>query len=126
LDELEALRLADLLGLYHAEAAASMGISSTTFGRLLEGARRKVAEALIQGKRIRFGGGEVVLAADEALACDDCGHPVAGSRRQQRPPACPACRSRKLRPLPPVPSVPGRGRCCRRRSRRSAEQGETR
>ena len=31
LDELEALRLADLEGLYHEEAAARMGVSRATF-----------------------------------------------------------------------------------------------
>ena len=47
LDELEAIRLADLEGLYHDAAAERMGISRPTFGRLVAGARRKVAEALL-------------------------------------------------------------------------------
>lgn len=50
LPELEALRLADLEGLYQEEAARRMGVSRATFGRILEGARRKVAEALVTGK----------------------------------------------------------------------------
>lgn len=52
LDELEAIRLADFLGLYHEEAAEKMGVSRATFGRILAEARKKVAEALIFGKRL--------------------------------------------------------------------------
>jgi predicted DNA-binding protein (UPF0251 family) len=54
LDELEAIRLADYQGLYHEEAAAKMEISRATFGRVLDGARRKVAEAILQGKALRI------------------------------------------------------------------------
>lgn len=56
-DELEALRLGDLEGLYHEEAAGKMGVSRQTFGRIIEGARRKVAEALVDGKALRIEGG---------------------------------------------------------------------
>lgn len=54
LDELEALRLADVLGLYHDSAASQMGVSRQTFGRILEAARLKVADALINGKAIKI------------------------------------------------------------------------
>lgn len=60
LDELEALRLADLLGLYQEQAAAEMGISRATFARIVESARRKVADALIAGKALRLEGGPVI------------------------------------------------------------------
>ncbi|MBC7218059.1 MAG: DUF134 domain-containing protein [Candidatus Caldatribacterium sp.] len=59
LDELEAIRLSDLEGLYQEEAAQRMGISRPTFGRILEAARRKVAEALVLGKTLRIEGGPV-------------------------------------------------------------------
>lgn len=61
-DELEALRLADLEGLYHDGAAGRMGVSRATFGRIVETARRKVAEALVLGKALRIGGGVVAWA----------------------------------------------------------------
>ena len=53
-DELESLRLADLEGLYQEEAAERMGISRPTFARLVEAARRKVADALVNGRAIRL------------------------------------------------------------------------
>lgn len=60
LDELEALRLADLEGLYQEEAAGRMQVSRPTFARIVEAARRKVADALIHGKALRLEGGSVI------------------------------------------------------------------
>ncbi len=54
LDELEAMRLADDEGLYHEDAAVKMKISRATFGRILEEARQKVADAIINGKALRI------------------------------------------------------------------------
>ena len=59
LDCLEAMRLADVEGLYHQEAAERMGISRATFGRILERGRKIVATALIEGKGLSIGGGPV-------------------------------------------------------------------
>jgi predicted DNA-binding protein (UPF0251 family)/predicted Fe-Mo cluster-binding NifX family protein len=63
-DEAEALRLADLEGLYHEAAARSMGVSRQTFGRIVESARRKVADAVLNGKALRVDEG-VVSIRDE-------------------------------------------------------------
>ncbi len=52
IDELEAIRLKDLKKLTQEEAAYKMGISQPTFHRLLTSARKKIAEALIEGKNI--------------------------------------------------------------------------
>ncbi|SEM01394.1 Predicted DNA-binding protein, UPF0251 family [Syntrophus gentianae] len=54
MDELEALRLADVEGLYHEEAALHMKVSRATFGRVLSEARHKVAEAILQGRALRI------------------------------------------------------------------------
>ena len=51
-DEVEALRLADVEGLYQEACAQRMGISRTTFSRSLAEARRKVTDALLNGKRL--------------------------------------------------------------------------
>lgn len=61
LDEFEALRLADYEGLYQEAAALRMGISRQTFGRIVESARKKVADALVNGKVLRVEGGNTVL-----------------------------------------------------------------
>lgn len=54
LDELETIRLADFEGLYHEQAAKQMNISRATFGRILEDARRKIADAIINGKALKI------------------------------------------------------------------------
>jgi predicted DNA-binding protein (UPF0251 family) len=57
-DELEAIRLVDLEGLSHEQAAEAMGVSRQTVGRVLERGRARVAEALVGGKAILIGGGQ--------------------------------------------------------------------
>jgi len=54
LDELEALRLCDLENLDQKAAAKKMGISQSTLGRTLTLARKKITEALIEGKAIKI------------------------------------------------------------------------
>jgi len=56
----EAIRLADFEGLYQEAAARSMGVSRQTFGRILEDARRAVADAIINGKSLRIEGGQII------------------------------------------------------------------
>jgi len=53
-DEIEALRLADLEGLYQERAARIMGVSRQTFGRILERVHKKVADALLNGKALKI------------------------------------------------------------------------
>jgi predicted DNA-binding protein (UPF0251 family) len=52
--EMEALSLADYEGLYHEKAAIQMKISRQTFGRILNVARKKVAECLLKGKALKI------------------------------------------------------------------------
>jgi len=54
LDEVEALRLCDLEGLDQVEAAKRMKISQATLWRILTSARKKVAQALIEGKATKI------------------------------------------------------------------------
>ncbi len=64
IEELEAIRLKDLLGLEQEECAKHMGISRPTFQRILLEVREKIASALIEGKAIRFGGGNYCLGQE--------------------------------------------------------------
>ena len=56
-EELEALRLADLEGLTQADAAGRMGVSRSTFQRIVTQARRQVALALAEGHALEIEGG---------------------------------------------------------------------
>lgn len=76
LDEVEALRLADLEGMYQEDAANSMGVSRQTFGRIVTSARGKVANALVNGKMIRMEGGYYEEVEGKVVFCSNCGTPI--------------------------------------------------
>ncbi len=61
LDELEAVKLADLEELYHEDAAKKRNISRQTFDRILIQAHKTIADALINGKAILIKGGNVKI-----------------------------------------------------------------
>jgi predicted DNA-binding protein (UPF0251 family) len=63
-DEFEAIRLADLEGLYQADAAEKMNISRQTLGRILESAHKKIADALVHGKALLIKGGPIQIITE--------------------------------------------------------------
>jgi len=65
MDEFEALRLADYMGLPQKEAAKSMHISQQTFSRVLKRAHKDIANALINGNIIKIQGGHYVISSRE-------------------------------------------------------------
>jgi predicted DNA-binding protein (UPF0251 family)/predicted Fe-Mo cluster-binding NifX family protein len=60
-EEVEAVRLKDYLGLEQEECAQNMRVSRPTFQRILVEGRAKIADALINGKSIRIEGGDYCL-----------------------------------------------------------------
>ena len=97
-DELEALRLADLEGLYQSEAAEKMNVSRQTFGRIIDAARKKVADGLVNGKMVVIEGGVVArrqklaVVEDENCVCSACGCEVGRIRGVPcRETECPEC-----------------------------------
>lgn len=58
LDELEAVRLADVLDLPQLEAAVQMDVSQPTYNRILKSAREKVARAIVEGCALRIQNGD--------------------------------------------------------------------
>jgi predicted DNA-binding protein (UPF0251 family) len=85
-EEMEAIRLKDLLGLDQEDCAERMGVSRPTFQRILVDARRKIAEVLVDGKALRIEGGSYDLAAD-AHRCPRCDF----DRLQPDTAVCPRC-----------------------------------
>lgn len=119
LDELESLRLADLLALHQEDAAAEMGVSRATFGRIVEQARRKVASALIDGSALHIERGTVIMVDNRKFRCFDCEHEWEVPHGTGHPAACPGCGSTRFQrsdaPRGPQGPKGGRGRhgCCR-------------
>jgi uncharacterized protein len=90
-DEFEAIRLADLEGLYQEQAADRMNISRQTFGRIVQAARRKVAQALAAGLALRIKGGEIELPEQRTFRCGQCEHTWAMPFGSGKPALCPEC-----------------------------------
>jgi uncharacterized protein len=110
-DEREAIRLSDLLGLSHQEAGQSMGVSRATFGRIIQRARKAVADAIINGKAINIEGGNFKMVdAARFFRCRHCSHHWEEPRGTGRPQGCPQCGCAELHrvagngdvPTPPI------------------------
>jgi len=117
LDELEAVRLADLEGLYQERAAEQMNVSRQTFGRIIESARKKVAEALVEGKAIRVEGGVIEMVSTQTFRCCGCQNRWELPSQAGRPRECPRCKEVDIEETPRGSGSPprtGRRRCCRR------------
>lgn len=92
-DEREAMRLSDLLGMSHEDAGQRMGVSRATFGRIIQHAREVVADALINGKAINVGGGHYrMVDQNRIFRCKNCGHVWEEAKGTGRPRHCPACK----------------------------------
>lgn len=70
-EEIEAVRLKDLLNLDQDECAEKMQVSRQTFQRILANARSKIARTLIEGKALRVSGGDFTRNVCEVL-CSNC------------------------------------------------------
>jgi len=102
IEEAEAIRLKDVEGLEQEECAQRMQISRPTFHRVLGPARRKLADALLNGKAIRIEGGNFEMAM-RRFRCRSDGHEwdVPFETMVTQPPsACPTCKSPDIRPAP--------------------------
>lgn len=92
LDEGEAIRLADLLNLSHEEAGRRMGVSRATFGRIVQRARKTIADALINGKAINIEGGSYKIMLEERIfMCRKCDKQWGEPQGTGRPNSCPKC-----------------------------------
>ncbi len=98
LDEYEALRLVDYEGMDQADASVHLGVSRPTCARILESARRKLAEMLVNGSALKIEGGSYRLRANR-FRCFDCGsmwETEIGAAAEENPQECPHCGSRHL------------------------------
>lgn len=107
LDEYEAFRLADYMGLSHEEASDEMEISRSTFTRLIEKARKKVASLIIDGKVLIIDGGNIHFR-ENIIQCTDCGHMFRININASIV-NCPSCNSSNLLNFA---GGFGHGRCC--------------
>jgi len=117
MDELEAIRLADLEEMYQEDAAKKMNISRQTFGNIVASAHKKIADSLVNSKALKIEGG-VVKMMERHFLCSDCKHEWASPHGAGRPNECPQCKSVNIHRAPKDRGWArnggsGRGRCRR-------------
>ena len=99
IEELEAIRLVDLKGMEQEEAANKMKISRRTLARELKSGRKKIADALLNGKAIEIKGGNFILEK-RIFLCEDCNHKWEEPPGTGRPGKCPGCGGKNLHRKP--------------------------
>lgn len=92
MDEFEAIRLADLQGMYQEDAAKKMNISRQTFGNIISSAHKKIADSLVNSKALKIEGG-VVKMMEKHFTCYDCKNEWSVAYGTARPNECPKCKS---------------------------------
>jgi len=95
-DEFEAIRLADLEGLYQDQAAEEMNVSRQTFGRIIGSAHKKIAQALVEVKALVIEGGDIEMSEAREFKCDSCQHTWEVPFGTCRPSECPECKGKNL------------------------------
>lgn len=109
MDEFEAIRLADLEGLYQERAAERMNVSRQTFGRIIESARRKVAQVLAGGLALRIEEDEIQMPEQRMFRCNQCQHTWGLPYGAGRPKECPECQTRSVSRVADREDFRGRG-----------------
>ena len=73
-DEYESVRLIDYVGLTQEGCAAQMNVARTTVQAIYDSARKKIADTLVNGRRLLIRGGSYDVCPDAAACCGkDCG-----------------------------------------------------
>jgi predicted DNA-binding protein (UPF0251 family) len=92
IEEAEAIRLKDLENLEQEQAAEHMNVSRPTFQRVLASGRKKVADALLNGKALKIEGGNFEMRPDHFKCLNGyiCEVPFKVSTNLS-PQLCPTC-----------------------------------
>lgn len=95
LEELEAMRLKDILNLSQEECAKEMNVSRQTFQLILDSARKKITESLIEGKAIKIEGGNYTRNIC-IYKCTNCGNTFE-NKIEEKIDKCPSCESTEIK-----------------------------
>jgi predicted DNA-binding protein (UPF0251 family) len=110
IEEAEAIRLKDIEGLEQDDCAQKMKVSRPTFARILLSARKKIADALLNGKAIRIEGGNYEMAVRRFRCSNGHEWEVPFEEIIKQPPElCPTCGTSDIMVLQPWRSGWGMG-----------------
>ena len=112
IDEFEAIRLKDHKGFDQSSAAKKMNVSQPTFHRIILSARKKITDALVNGKAISIKGGNYAMITERLFKCYACSHEWSEPHGTGRPNTCPKCGDTNIHRAPEDRGYarPGRGR----------------
>jgi predicted DNA-binding protein (UPF0251 family) len=84
IEEFETIRLIDHQGFDQERCAERMEVARSTVQRIYNDARKKIAESLVEGKRLKIEGGNYsVCTGDlEIKKCGHCRRPQHGKRKK--------------------------------------------
>ncbi len=94
-EEFESIKLADYENLSQEEAAKKMDVSRSTFTRIYESARKKIAKAFTESLSIIIEGGNVDFE-DNWYKCNDCQSTFRKSKILKILKRCPVCDSSNI------------------------------
>lgn len=95
LEEYETLRLIDYENMTHEQAAEKMNVSRSTVTRIYEEARKKLAQALVEGRSFFIEGGEIEIRG-EYLLCENCWNKFTVKTDLSEVINCPSCGSKAV------------------------------
>lgn len=93
IDEFESIRLRDFLNIKQKKSADLMGISQPTFHRTITSARKKIADALINGNTIIITGDDFIITKNK-YKCNICGFEWSNPKKEYD--SCPDCESEDI------------------------------
>lgn len=76
IDEYETIRLLDFEGMTQEQCAAQMGVARATVTIIYDNARRKIADTIVNGKRLLIEGGNISICEYAGNCCGNCGKGV--------------------------------------------------
>jgi uncharacterized protein len=99
-EEMEAIRLKDLEDLEQEQCAERMNVSRSTFVRILDAGRKKVADALVKGKAVRIEGGNYELTVRRFRCNNNHEWDISNSNlNSDTPDSCPTCDASEIFPV---------------------------
>jgi uncharacterized protein len=120
-EELEVVRLVDLEGLDHEDAAKKVGISRRALWEDLQRARKKIIEALVNGKAIEIKGGDFILNKPKMCLCVGCRNEWEIPDSAKEPHQCPKCGRGDVQYVGDDHRGGGQKKCCEGRCRHDIE-----